>query len=162
FPKQELVKYIEKIGMTFGADLNASTSFDETSYQLTIPSDSAGLLEQGIQILEDWAHEVTFDTTEVRKERGVVIEEWRLGQGAGGRLQKQVFPVLMGGSRYADRLPIGTRESLQGFNPASLIRFYRDWYRPDLMAVVAVGDFDGKAVEALIKKQFNRIPKPKR
>ncbi len=162
FPKQDLVQFIEKVGMTFGADLNASTSFDETRYQLTLPTDSAGLLEKGIQILEDWAHGVSFDTAEIRKERGVVIEEWRLGQGAGGRISNKTFPVLLSGSRYADRLPIGTKASLEGFDPAALIRFYRDWYRPDLIAVVAVGDFDGKAVEKMIRKHFAGIPKPTR
>jgi zinc protease len=158
FQKQELVDYIERIGMRFGADLNAYTSFDETVYQLVVPTDTAQLLTQGIQILEDWAHGISFDSAEVRKERGVVIEEWRLGQGAGQRLRKQQFPVLFRGSRYAERLPIGTKQSLEGFSPAALRRFYRDWYRPDLMAVIAVGDFDRKAVEQLIRQHFSRIP----
>ena len=158
FAKQALVSYIEGIGMQFGADLNASTDVDRTIYQLVVPTDSAQILAQGIQILEDWAHGITFDTTEVRKERGVVIEEWRLGQGAGARLRDKVWPVLFRGSRYASRLPIGTKESLDHFTPAALRRFYRDWYRPDLMAVVAVGDFDGREVERLIRSHFARIP----
>ncbi len=159
FAKQELVDYIERIGMRFGADLNAGTSFDETVYQLQVPTDTLKLLETGIQILQDWAHGVTFDTTEIRKERGVVIEEWRLGQGAQGRILRQQLPVLFRGSRYADRLPIGTKESLETFQPAALTRFYHDWYRPDLMAVVAVGDFDVDQVEGLIKTHLGRIPK---
>ena len=159
FPKQALVEYIERIGMRFGADLNAETSFDHTEYQLTVPTDSAGLLEQGIQILEDWAHEVTFDTTEIRKERGVVIEEWRLGRGAEGRLFDRTFPVQFRGSRYAERLPIGTLASLQHSSPAALTRFYRDWYRPDLMAVVAVGDFHKADVERLIRDRLGAIPR---
>ena len=85
FKKQELVDYIESIGMQFGADLNAGTSFDETVYQLKVPTDSAHLVRKAFQILEDWAHGLTFDTTEIRKERGVVLEEWRLGRGAGQR-----------------------------------------------------------------------------
>ncbi len=157
FKKQALVDYIEAIGMRFGADLNASTSFDETIYQLLVPTDSSHLLNQGFQILEDWARGVTFDTTEIRKERGVVIEEWRLGQGAQTRMLRQQFPILFRGSRYADRLPIGTKESLEQFAPAALTRFYRDWYRPELMAVIAVGDFDPVAVERLIKTHFSRI-----
>jgi zinc protease len=157
FQKQALVDYIEAIGMRFGADLNASTSFDETIYQLLVPTDSAHLLRQGFQILEDWAHGVTFDTTEIRKERGVVIEEWRLGQGAQTRMLRQQFPILFRGSRYADRLPIGTKESLESFAPAALTRFYRDWYRPDLMAVIAVGDFDPAVVERLIRTHFSRL-----
>src|SRR5207249_3073328 len=105
FKKQELVDYIERIGMRFGADLNAATSFDETVFQLLVPTDSAQFLPQGMQILEDWAHGITFDTVEIRKERGVIIEEWRLGQGAGARMLNQQVPVLFRGSRYVDRLP---------------------------------------------------------
>src|SRR5688572_28989527 len=112
FAKQELVDYIERIGMRFGADLNASTSFDETIYQLLVPTDSAHLLTKGFEILQDWAQGLAFDTTEIRKERGVVIEEWRLGQGAQTRMLRQQFPILFRGSRYAERLPIGTKESL--------------------------------------------------
>ena len=160
FKKQELVDYLERIGMRFGADLNASTSFDETIYELQVPTDSAHILEKGIQILEDWAHGVTFDTSEVRKERGVVIEEWRLGQGAGTRIMNQQLPVIFRGSRYADRLPIGTKQSLDTFDRADLVRFYQDWYRPNLQAVVAVGDFDPKVVERLIRRYFGRIPAP--
>src|SRR5690606_10751438 len=152
---------IERIGMRFGADLNASTSFDETIYQLLVPTDSAHLLQQGFRILEDWARGVTFDTTEIRKERGVVVEEWRLGQGASNRMFMKQLPVLLRGSRYPERLPIGTKESLEGFEPAALVRFYRDWYRPDLMAVVAVGDFDPAVVVDLIKTHFSKIPTPR-
>lgn len=158
FKKQALVDYIEAIGMRFGADLNAGTSFDETIYQLQVPTDSAHLLRRGVEILEDWAAGVTFDTAEVRKERGVVIEEWRLGQGAGMRMLNQQLPVLFRGSRYAERLPIGTKTSLETFQPAALVRFYRDWYRPDLMAVIAVGDFDKRVVERLIRAEFGAIP----
>lgn len=158
FPKQDLIRFIEGVGMTFGADLNAETSFDDTRYRLTVPTDSAGILEKGLGVLQDWAGAVTFDTTEIRKERGVVIEEWRLGLGAGMRLFKQTFPVLLAGSKYADHLPIGTLQSLQTFSPRALTRFYRDWYRPDLMAVVAVGDFDRDSVVALIRRNFARIP----
>jgi zinc protease len=157
FPKQALTQFIERIGMTFGADLNAETSFDDTRYRLTVPTDSAGLVEQGLQVLEDWAGAVTFDTAEIRKERGVVIEEWRMGQGAGSRLLNRTFPVLLQGSRYAERLPIGNLQSLQHFNPKALLRFYRDWYRPDLMAVVAVGDFNRDSVVALIRHGFGAI-----
>ncbi len=157
FEKQELVDYLERIGMRFGPDVNAYTSFDETVYLLTLPSDSAQLLSTGLQILEDWAHGVTFDSLEVEKERGVVIEEWRMGRGAGSRLQSKQFPVLLQGSRYAERLPIGTRESLESLSVDAVRRFYRDWYRPELMAVVAVGDFDADQMEAEIRERFSRI-----
>ena len=158
FQKHEIVSYLESIGMRFGADLNAYTGFDETVYMLQIPTDSAGPLRKGMQILEDWAHGVTFDAAEIDKERGVVIEEWRLGQGSDERLRKQYFPVMFQNSQYAKRLPIGQREILASFKPDELTRFYRDWYRPDLMAVVAVGDFDKAAVEQLIRQHFGRIP----
>jgi zinc protease len=158
--KTELVSYLESVGMRFGPDINAYTSFDETVYMLTLPTDSAGVLNTGFQIMEDWAHGLSFDSTEVEKERGVVMEEWRLGQGAGARMQDKQFPVLTRNSRYAERLPIGTPESIRGSSLAALKRFYHDWYRPDLMAVVAVGDFDAKAVERLIHEHFDRIPAP--
>ena len=158
FKKQELVNYIESIGMRFGADLNAGTSFDETVYQLQVPTDSAHLVTRAFDILEDWAHGVTFDSTEVEKERGVVLEEWRLGRGAGQRMFDKQLPVLFRGSRYAVRLPIGTPDCIQHCPRAAIRRFYGDWYRPDLQAVVAVGDFDPARIEALIKSHFAGIP----
>jgi zinc protease len=158
FPKQELVNYLELTGMRFGPDLNAFTSFDETVYMLTVPTDSAPLLATAFRVLEDWAWGLAFDSLEIEKERGVVMEEWRLGRGAGARMRDEQFPVLFRGSRYAERLPIGTPEVLEGFDHEALERFYRTWYRPDLMAVIAVGDFDVAAVEALIRREFSRIP----
>jgi zinc protease len=158
FAKQQLVSYLESIGMRFGADLNAYTSFDETVYTLTVPTDTGKALETGIGILEEWAHRVTFDAAEIEKERGVVIEEWRLGRGAQSRLQDKSFPVLFQGSRYAERLPIGDRQILETFSRDALVRFYREWYRPDLMAVIAVGDFDAAVVERMIRERFSRIP----
>jgi zinc protease len=158
FAKQDLVHYLESIGMRFGADVNAYTSFDETVYMLTVPTDTGKALETGIQILEDWAHRQTFEPEEVNKERGVVIEEWRLGQGAEERMRDQYFPVLFANSRYAQRLPIGTKASLDSFKQTDLVRFYRDWYRPELMAVVAVGDFDKDSVEQMIRGHFSRLP----
>jgi zinc protease len=158
FEKQEIVSYLESIGMRFGADLNAYTSFDETVYMLTVPTDAPEPLATGLRILEEWAHRVTFDAAEIEKERGVVIEEWRLGQGAQARLRDRTFPVLFRGSRYAERLPIGDRRVLETFDRETLVRFYRDWYRPDLMGIVAVGDFDGADVERQIVARFSGIP----
>ena len=157
FAKHELINYLESIGMRFGADLNAYTSFDETVYMLTIPTDTGTALEKGFQILEDWAHNVTFDPAEIEKERGVVIEEWRLGQGAEERMRDKYFPVLFRGSQYAVRLPIGTKTNLETFKHTDLTRFYQTYYRPELMAVVAVGDFDKNRVEQLIKTHFGGI-----
>jgi zinc protease len=158
FPKQEVVTFMQSIGMRFGAHVNAYTSFDETVYMLQVPTDKPEVLERALLVLEDWAHNVTFDPAEIDKERGVIIEEWRMRRGAGARMTDKMFPILLNGSRYADRLPIGKTEILEGFKPERLKQFYTDWYRPDLMAVVAVGDFDKAAVEALIKKGLGSIP----
>jgi zinc protease len=160
FEKQELIDYLERIGMRFGPDINAYTSFDETVYMLRVPTDDEETMKQGFQILEDWAHGVAFDDEEVDKERGVVIEEWRLHQGAESRVRDKQFPVLFRDSRYADRLTIGDPEIIESASYDTVRRFYRDWYRPDLMAVIAVGDFDPKAVEALIKKHFAGLEGP--
>ncbi|MBM3416567.1 MAG: insulinase family protein [Bacteroidetes bacterium] len=160
FPKNELVSYLQSIGVEFGADLNAYTSFDETIYILPVPTDKPGLVEKGLQILEDWAHNALLDSLEIEKERGVVIEEWRLSRGAGERMMKQTLPVQYRGSKYADRLPIGTRASLENFRHDALKRFYKDWYRPDMQAVVVVGDIDVNEIEQIIKETFGKIPAP--
>lgn len=161
FPKNELVDYLQKSGVKFGADLNAYTSFDETVYQLPLPTDSAKIFEKGFDILANWAGYVTFDPDEINKERGVVLEEERLrGKNAQERLQHQVLPVLLNNSRYAERLPIGKEDILKTFKPATIKSFYHDWYRPDLQAVVAVGDFDPKRVEQLIKENFSELKNP--
>ncbi|MHB0949298.1 MAG: M16 family metallopeptidase [Gemmatimonadaceae bacterium] len=158
FAKSEIVDVIERSGMRFGADLNAYTSFDETVYQLQIPTDSAHLVRTAFQILQDWAGGITFDSAEVEKERGVVIEEWRLGRGADGRVRDKQFPVLFRGSRYAERLPIGEKATLEHFPRAALLRFYRDWYRPELMTVIAVGDFDPSRIEAMVRATLGQVP----
>jgi zinc protease len=158
FPKNQLVSYLESVGMRFGPDINASTSFDETIYELQIPTDSASIEGKAFDILEDWARGMSLDTAEIKKERGVVIEEWRLGRGADARMADKQLPILLKGSRYADRLPIGDRKTLETFDPAAVSRFYADWYRPDLMAIVAVGDFDPGAIEQLIKSHLSDVP----
>jgi zinc protease len=160
FEKQELVDYLETIGMRFGPDINAYTSFDETVYMLMVPTDSAELVTTAFQILEDWAQRQLFDHEEIDKERGVVIEEWRLGQGAFARMRDKQWPILFKDSRYAERNVIGNKEILESFDYDVLVRFYRDWYRPDLMAVIAVGDFDKSVIEELIQKHFAGIPMP--
>jgi len=159
FPKLETVAFLESIGMRFGPSINASTSFDETVYMLQVPADKPEVLARAMLILEDWAHNVSFDPAEIDKERGVIIEEWRLRRGAAARMQDQQFPTLLKGSRYAERLPIGTVEHLQTFKHDSLTRFYKDWYRPDLMTVIAVGDFDVVAMRQLITTHFGALPK---
>jgi zinc protease len=103
FPRNELVNYLQKSGIRFGADLNAYTSFDETVYQLPLPSDNPDILKNGFQIMRDWAQEATLDPVEIDKERGVVLEEKRLGRGAQERMQRQFWSALLNGSRYASR-----------------------------------------------------------
>jgi zinc protease len=160
FEKQALVKALESFGMRFGPEVNASTSFDETVYMLRIPTDEEEIMATAFWILEDWAQGVAFEDEEIDKERGVVIEEWRLGLGVGSRVNDQQLPLLFQGSRYTERLPIGTLESLQTFDHEALRRFYRDWYRPDLMAIIAVGDFDKKDIQRRIIEHFGEMENP--
>ena len=157
FAEQDLVKYLESVGMRFGPDINAYTSFDETVYMLQLPTDSAGVVDTGLQILRDWAGNVSFDSLEVEKERGVVIEEWRGRRGGPARIQDKQFPVLLHRSRYPERLPIGTLESLQTFAQQRLKDFYTEWYRPDLMSIVVVGDIDPAAMEKRIIELFSDL-----
>ncbi|MDE2926422.1 MAG: insulinase family protein [Acidobacteriota bacterium] len=161
FRKQEIVDYLETIGMRFGPDVNAYTSFDETVYMLEVPTDNPEYMEKAFLILHEWAQGIVLDPDEVEKERGVVLEERRASLGAQSRIRDQQFPVIFKGSRYAQRLPIGTEEVLKAARPEDLKRFYRDWYRPDLMAVIAVGDFDGKQVEKAIRERFGDLTGPK-
>jgi len=158
FAKNDVVNFLESSGVKFGADLNAYTSFDETVYMLQIPTDSEKIFLKGFQILEDWSHNLSFDSVEIDKERGVVISERRLGLGAFQRMQAQYWPVLFKGSRYADRIPIGKLDVLENCKHSTLKQFYYDWYRPELMAVVVVGDVDVDKVEKLIKDKFAGIP----
>ncbi|HEX8021104.1 M16 family metallopeptidase [Mucilaginibacter sp.] len=158
FPKNQMVDYLQKAGVKFGADLNAYTSFNETVFQLPLPTDTVAVFEKGFNILANWAGYVSFDPAEIDKERGVVLEEERLrGKNAQERLQQQTLPVLLNNSRYALRLPIGKEDILKNFKPETIKAFYQDWYRPDLQAVIAVGDFDPKHVEALIKQNFSQL-----
>lgn len=160
FPKNDLVSYLQSIGVQFGADLNAYTGFDETVYILPIPSDDPDKVDKGFTILEDWAGNATLDTAEINKERGVVLEESRLGKGAGERMRNMYFPKLVNGSMYAQRMPIGKDDILKTFKAATLKRFYNTWYRPDLQAVVVVGDIDPAAAEQEIIKHFSHFKNP--
>jgi zinc protease len=160
FPGNSIISTLEEMGMKFGADLNAYTSFDQTIYMLQVPADNTGLIEKGFQILEDWAHQVSFDNTEIDKERGVIVEEWRLGLGADDRMMEKYLPVLFKGSKYASRVPIGKVEVIKSFPYDTLRSFYNTWYRPDLMAVVIVGDIDPLLAENKVKEHFGSIPEP--
>ncbi|MDC7123995.1 MAG: insulinase family protein [Spirochaetales bacterium] len=155
FEKSALVDYLESIGMKFGPEINAYTGFDETVYKLEIPTDDEQIVNNGFQVLEDWSHLVSYDDEEVEKERGVIHEEWRLGRGASGRIRDKLYPELFKGSRYAERLPIGLEDVFMNAPPQRLRDFYKKWYRPDLMAVIVVGDIDPDKAESLIKKHFS-------
>ena len=158
FPGQQVTGFMQSLGMRFGAHVNAHTTFDETVYELQVPTDNPAVIDRSLRILEDWAHNVTFDAAAIERERGVILEEWRLGLGADERLQDAQFPLLLNGSRYAERLPIGRPDIIRNANPDRLKQFYKDWYRPDLISVVAVGDFDAAAVEAQVRARFGGIP----
>jgi zinc protease len=158
FPLNQVSSYLESVGMRYGPDINAFTSFDETVYMITIPTDTAAIVDKGFQILSEWAHNLTLDPSQIAKERPVVIEEWRLGQGAENRMQNKWFPVLFSGSKYGEWIPIGLKSVLETYTPATLRRFYDTWYRPDLMAVVAVGDFNKRQIEPLVKQYLGAIP----
>jgi zinc protease len=161
FKENDLIKYLESIGMRFGPDLNAYTSWDQTVYQLEVPADKPDYVAKGLDILRDWAGDITFDPKEVDKERGVVLEEWRLGRGAQRRIFDKHAKVMFEGTRYAERLPIGQAEIIQKAPLAAFLRYYKDWYRPELMAVIAVGDFDPVAMEKEIKARFGDLPAAK-
>ncbi len=155
----DLVGYLRSIGLRFGADANAYTSFDQTVYMLDVPTDRDSTLRTGLDALSDFAGRANLSDVEIDKERGVVMEEWRLGRGANERVQRQQLPVLFHDSRYAQRLPIGKPEVIQKAPHARLRDFYRDWYRPDWMAVIAVGDIDPDKMERLIREHFSDLPR---
>jgi len=160
FPHNDLVDYLQKAGVRFGADLNAYTSFDETVYELPIPSDKPELLKGGIEIMRDWAQEATLDPMEIDKERGVVLEEKRLGKGAGERMRRQYWPVLLNHSRYTMRIPIGIDTVLDNFKRPAIYRFYHDWYRPDLQALIIVGDVNADSLVKVVKTVFGDLKNP--
>ena len=158
FKSGELVSYLESIGSRFGPDVNAYTSFDETVYMLEVPTNREDVVTRGLEALSDFAGGITLDPEEIDRERSVVIEEWRGRQGAGSRMQAAQMEALFGESRYVDRLPIGLPELLKTV-PAQRVRdFYEDSYRPDRMAVIAVGDFEPAEMETLIRTHFGGLP----
>lgn len=160
FKKNDIVSYLQNIGVGFGNDLNAYTSFDETVYILPIPTDQPGNLEKGFQILEDWAHQVTYLEEDINGERAIILEESRLGKSGDERMFKKVYPELFKGSKYAQRLPIGIDSIIQHFNTDAIRRFYKDWYRPNLMAVIVVGDIGKEEALGYINKHFSSLTNP--
>ncbi len=160
FKKNDLIDFLEKMGVKFGAELNAHTAFNETVYKLQVPTDKPELVDKGFLVLEDWAQGLALEDKEIDKERGVITEEWRLGLGAQDRMMKKYFPVLLKGSRYAERMPIGKIDVIKNFKHETLRNFYRDWYRPDLMAVIVVGDIDVNVAEQKVKEHFAKMKNP--
>jgi len=161
FPKHSLIEYLETAGMRFGADLNAYTNFDETVYKFTVPTDQPTFLPQGLQMLADLAGGgITIDSGEVVAERGVIMGEWRsrLPDTASQRVSDHQDSVVYGGdSPYFTRRPIGLTSIIENAQPGPIKRFYRDWYRPELIAVVVVGDVDKGEVEKCIRERFGKI-----
>jgi len=160
FKKNDIISFLQSIGVQFGNDLNAYTGFDETVYILPIPTDKPGNIDTGFQILQDWAHNVTYNPDDIDGERPIISEERRLGKGANDRMYRQIYPDIFYGSLYADRLPIGIDSIVKNASYATIRKFYHDWYRPDLMAVIVVGDIDPAKAESLVRKYFGGLTNP--
>ena len=137
FPKQGLVDFLSLLGLGIGPDANAETSYDDTQYTLRVPTDQRSVLDRALLVLEDWAHGATFDQSGIDRERGIVLSEWRLHLDADQRTKDKVIGAQLAGSRYADRAPIGKPDIIEHAQREQLMRFYRDWYRPDGYALDA-------------------------
>jgi len=160
FPKNDLISYLERSGVKFGADLNAFTTFDETVYQLPLPTDEPGLWKQGMLIMRDWAADATLDKVDFEQERGVIREEKRLRSTASGRMGDQYRPALYNFSRYASRMPIGKDDVINKADVAVARNFYKRWYRPDLQALIVVGDINVDDIEKQIVQLFSDLKSP--
>src|SRR5262245_25490837 len=160
FPGQGINDFLGSLGLSIGADANAATSFDDTQYTLRVPTDRPGVLDRALTVLEDWAGGATFDDAAIERQRAIVLAEWRRNLGADERTANKLRNVQLEGSRYADRSPIGDPAVIQAAKRDQLVRFYRDWYRPNLMAVIVVGDVDKNAVASMIRQHFSAIDNP--
>ncbi len=160
FPHNTLVQYLQHIGVSFGNDLNAYTGFDGTVYILPVPSDDPGKLDSAFMVLADWSAAALLSPDEIEKERGVILAESRLGKGADDRMMKKWIPEMLNGSKYANRLPIGKDSIIGHFDQALLKQFYHDWYRPDLEAVIVVGDMPVADAERMIIDKFSGFKNP--
>ena len=159
FPGKSLLEYLQSIGAEFGGNINAATGVEETTYMLNnIPVTREGIIDTCLLVMHDYSHFVTCDPVEIDKERGVIIEERRARRNAAWRLHEQALPYYYGDSKYAGCTLIGSQENLETFKPESLTTFYHTWYRPDLQALIVVGDIDVDSIEAKIKSTFADIP----
>jgi zinc protease len=162
FPGQSISAFLSSLGLGIGEDANAETSLDDTQYTLRVPSDRAGALDTALTVLEDWAGGALFEPEAIERQRAIVLAEWRRSLGASERTAEKVRGVQLEGSRYADRAPIGITSVIETAQREQLVRFYRDWYRPDLMAVIVVGDVDKNRVAAMIRQHFSSLANPER
>jgi zinc protease len=164
FPEYKLINYLRSLGMRFGPEVNAYTSYDETVYGIEVPveKDSKGIRhipETALAVIDDWTRAVTFLPSDVDEERPVIMEEYRRRLGAWERFRQKYRPVLFRGSPYANRMPIGLPEIIEGAPTSRLESFYKRWYKADNMALIFVGDFDGAALEDSLTDHF-KIKKP--
>ena len=159
FAKSELVNYLRSLGMRFGPEVNAYTSFDETVYGIEVPVETGpegrkSIPDKALAVIDDWTWSVGFDPKDVDSERLIIMEEYRSRLGARERIGREMYPVLFRGSPYAERLPIGLPEVIENAPPERLEGFYKKWYRPENMAVIIVGDFDAEYLEASLEDHF--------
>ena len=158
-----IVAWCESVGIKFGANLNAYTSVDQTVYNISAaPITREGVIDSCLLILNDWSHELLLTDKEIDKERGVIEEEWRTRRSgmAMQRLSEQAMPVIYAGTKYSDCMPIGNIDIVRTFPYNDLRDYYSKWYRPDLQAIIVVGDINEDKIEEKIKKLFAKIPLP--
>ena len=161
FPEKKLLDWLQSIGASFGGNVNAATGVEQTTYMLNnIPLTRPSIIDSCILIMHDYSHFVLNDPAEIDKERGVIVEERRARRNAQWRLHEKSLPYYYGNTKYAECTLIGSQENLLNFKPESLVNFYQKWYRPDMQALIVVGDVDIDYVEGKIKEIFADIPKP--
>ena len=160
FDENELVAYLERLGMQFGPDVNAYTTFQETVYKLEVPANDPEALETGFRVMQQWASALSFEPDAIDRERGVIVEEWRRGRNAAQRILQKHIPVLLNDSRYAQRLPIGDMDVVRNAPRSEFVDFYERWYRPDNMAFIAVGDLPTETLAGLTQRFLGDIPRP--
>ncbi|WP_108822433.1 pitrilysin family protein [Dysgonomonas sp. Marseille-P4361] len=162
FPgKKTMLNYLETIGVKFGANVNAYTSFDETVYNLSnVPLVRETVIDSCLLVLHDWSSLIALENEQIDEERLVIKEEWRTRNNAQTRIWDKQLPVIFAGSKYADRMPIGKMEVVEHFPYQVLKDYYHKWYRPDLQGIIIVGDVDVDQIEAKIKTMFADVPKP--
>jgi zinc protease len=155
YPGSGIIDYLGSIGLGLYNGLGAATSIDMINYEMQLPTDDPVIINHGLQILRDWAQDITFQEEPLIAERDVVLEEMRGKKGVEDRIRRELLKVVYAGSRYSDRLPIGKQSTLEKVTSDKIKEFYRDWFRPDLQAVIVVGDFDPALMEQQIISKFS-------